>query len=82
MINTIPVIGWILSIIANVSMSIPFWFCWTVCDLGKKYFYWLPEVYQDISFWNCVGLFIILSIIKGVFYPSFNVNNSNTNKEK
>lgn len=66
MINKLPIIGWLLSFVASVSLSIPFWICWTHYGIGAKYFYWLPEVYQHIPFWNCVGLFIVLSIIKGL----------------
>lgn len=66
MINNIPVIGWILSVLGAFGLSVPFWLFWTVMELGKKYFYFLPEVYQSIPFWNCVGLFVILSIIKHI----------------
>ena len=52
MINKLPVIGWLLSICASISLSIPFWICWTAFGLGAKYFYWMPEVYQRIPFWN------------------------------
>ena len=82
MINKLPFIGWFFSFVANVSMAIPFWICWTVCGIGPKYFYWLPEVYRSISFWDCVGLFICAGIIKGTFIPNFaNVNQSNTNNK-
>jgi len=66
MINKLPIIGWILSSIASVSLAVPFYICWTACGIGKTYFYFVPEVYQAISFWNCAGLFIILSILKGL----------------
>jgi hypothetical protein len=83
MINKLPFIGWILSFVASVSMALPFWLCWTTFGIGDRYFYWLPEVYRVISFWNCVGLFICASIIKGTFIPSFaSVSQSNTNKTK
>lgn len=82
MINKLPFIGWIVSFLANVSMSIPFWLCWTVCGIGERYFYWMPEVYQAIPFWNCVGLFICTSIIKGALVPQFaSVRQSNTNNK-
>ena len=55
MINKLPVIGWLLSICASISLSIPFW--------------------------NCVGLFIVISIIKGALVPTLaSVSNSNENK--
>lgn len=78
MINKIPFIGWALSLLANISLSVPFWICWTACGIGAKYFYWLPAVYQVIPFWNCVGLFIVISIIKGALMPTLaSVSNSN-----
>jgi len=81
-INLIPVIGWIISFLLSASISVPFWFCWTVCGLGQKYFYWLPETYHAIPFWNCVGLFILASILKLVFVPRFaSVSNTATAKE-
>ena len=79
MINKLPIIGWILSFAASVSLSIPFWICWTACDLGRLYFDFLPEKYQAIPFWHCVGLFIVIGIIKGTFVPSL-ASVSQTNK--
>jgi hypothetical protein len=79
MINKLPVIGWLLSLVANVSLSVPFWICWTACGIGAKYFYWLPELYQRIPFWDCVGLFIAISIVKGALVPQF-ASVSQTNK--
>lgn len=84
MINKIPFIGWFFSFIASVSLSVPFWIAWTVCHIGEKYAYFLPKVYQAIPFWDCVGLFICISIIKGMLIPklaSFSSSNSNTNKK-
>lgn len=70
MINALPVVGWILSFIGNVSLSIPFWICWTICGIGSHYFDFLPNHWQAIPFWNCVGLFMSVSIIKTVFVPT------------
>ncbi len=81
MINKLPIIGWALSFCASVSLSVMFWLCWTYCGLGAKYFYQLPERYQSIPFWNCVGLFIILSILKGMF-PVLVSSSSSSKSEK
>lgn len=82
MINKLPIIGWILSSVAAVSLSVPFWVCWTASGLGKRYFYWLPEVYQSIPFWHCVGLFIIIAILKGTLVSKLvHVSNSQTTGE-
>ena len=76
MLNAIPIIGWLISFITTVSLSLAFWICWSVGNIGKTYFYFLPNIYQDISFWNCVGLFITISILKGTLIPSiFKVSN-------
>ncbi len=83
MINKIPFFGWFFLAIASISLSVPFWLCWTVGSIGEEYFYWLPKVYHQISFWECVGLFIVIAIIKGTLTPKlFSVSNSqNVNKE-
>jgi len=76
-INSIPILGWMLSFIGNVSLAIPFWLCWTVCGLGSYYFDFLPSKYQSIPFWECVGLFFIASILKVVLIPKLvSVSNS------
>lgn len=83
MINKLPIIGWLLSAIASVSLAVPFWLCWTVFGLGAKYFYWIPDIYQRIPFLDCVGLFIAVAIIKGTLTPKFvDVTQSNENKSK
>ena len=66
MINKLPFIGWIISVLLNISMVVPFWVCWTHYGLGVKYFYFLPPVFQVIGFWACVGLFTVISILKGL----------------
>ena len=71
MINAIPVLGWILSLIFTASLSLPFWLIWTVYGIGQKYFYWIPETYQSIPFQECIGLFMVISILKSVLIPKF-----------
>lgn len=81
MINVIPIVGWLISFVFSASLSVPFWFCWTRCGLGAKYFYWLPDIYLHIPFWNCVGLFIVISILKNALTPKL-VDVSQTNKKE
>lgn len=69
MLNAIPFFGWFLSLMFSVSLAVPFWITWTVCEIGKTYFYWLPDVYLAPGFWSCVGLFMVLSILKAVLVP-------------
>lgn len=84
--NKIPFLGWFLSAVGATSLSVPFWICWTWGGIGKRYFYFLPEVFQVISFWNCVGLFVTIAILKGTLVPKiFSVSNSqsvNKNENK
>lgn len=69
MINAIPVIGWFLSAFFAICLAVPFWFIWTVCGIGETFAYWLPPVYLRPGFWECVGVFIVVSILKGVLVP-------------
>lgn len=69
MLNAIPFLGWFISLIVSTSLAVPFWACWTWGGLGKRYFYFLPDVFLSIPFWNCVGLFIIISVLKAVLWP-------------
>lgn len=81
-INAIPFLGWTLDFGFKSSIAIPFWFIWTVLGIGQKYFYFIPARYQVISFWDCVGLFIVIGILKAVLIPTL-VSVSNTcEKEK
>jgi len=80
MINAVPFVGWAMSFGFSVSLAIPFWICWTLCGIGARYFYFAPAVYQCIPFWHCVGLFIVMSILRGLFPVLVSV--SQTNKQK
>ena len=75
--NVIPVLGWLVSLGVSASMAVPFWACWTLCGIGERYFYFVPKVYQSIPFGHCVGIFIVLGILKCVLNPGalINVNN-------
>lgn len=81
MLNSIPFVGWLLDFILKASLSVPFWIIWTVGGIGEKYFYFLPEVYLRPTFWNCVGVFIVVPILKTIFVPRL-VSVSNNQKVK
>lgn len=81
-INGLPVIGWLISFIVNVSLAVPFWICWTTCGLGAWYFDFLPPKYQSIPFWHCVGLFMIASILKVVLVPRIASVSSSSESDK
>lgn len=80
MINAIPVIGWALSLFFVASLSVPFWFIWTVCGIGATYAYFLPAVYLAPGFWHCVGVFIVVGILKAVFMPRLVVRTETNSK--
>jgi hypothetical protein len=82
MLNAIPFVGWFLSLFFAISLAVPFWFVWTVCGIGRAYAYWLPEVYLSPGFWDCVGIFIAMSIIKLVFVPKFAAASSSSEVEE
>jgi hypothetical protein len=69
MLNAIPIIGWLLSLVFSISLAIPFWLIWTIGGIGETYFYWLPPVYHSIGFWESVGLFMVISILKAMLVP-------------
>ena len=64
MINSIPLVGWIISVVMSASMAVPFWTAWTYCGIGRRFFAFVPEVYQRIDFWDTVLLFVVLSILR------------------
>lgn len=79
MINSIPVIGWLISFFLSASLAIPFYFIWN--SLAPTYFYFLPDVYKQIPFWDTVGLFMIVPILKHMLVPTFISNTNKIDKE-
>jgi hypothetical protein len=80
MINAIPILGWIISFLVSCSLAIPFWIVWN--SLAPVYFYWLPNVYQNIPFWHCVGLFILMPLLKHMVVPKIaSVSTTQNNKD-
>jgi hypothetical protein len=80
MINAIPFIGWIISAVVSISMAIPFYFFWSSYGIGSRYFDFLPAKYQLIPFWDCVGLFVVMSILKSVLPKLVSVSNNSESK--
>ena len=62
-----------------MSLAVPFWIIWTNYGIGRKFFYFLPEVYLSPGFWECVGIFIVAPIVKKLITPTL-VSVSQTNK--
>ena len=77
MLNVIPVIGWLLSLVVYSCLSVPFWVCWTYAGLGEKYFTFLPYEWHSIPFWDCVGLCFCFVIAKMVVLPQFSSSSTN-----
>ncbi len=67
-IFALPAVGWMLGIAFYACLAVPFYLIWNA--LAPTYFYFIPLVYQQIDFWECVGLFIIVSILKTVMFPN------------
>ena len=82
MLNAIPILGWFLDLFLTVSLVIPFWIIWTHFGIGETYFYFLPPVYLHPGFWDCVGVFIVVPILKGIFVPRFISSSSSSEVEK
>jgi hypothetical protein len=54
-------------------IAIPFYFLWN--ELAPVYFYWLPRLYLHIPFWHVMGLFVLVAILKTLFFPpSISIN--------
>jgi len=70
-INAIPIIGWLVSLFFAVSMAFPFWICWTCCGIGEDFFAFLPAEYHEPGFWQCVGFFTVVFVLKSVLLPRF-----------
>lgn len=80
MLNAIPFVGWLLSFVFAVSLAIPFFFIWNA--LAPTYFYFLPDVYKNIPFWDTVGLFMIIPILKFMLVPKFGGSSSSSSTSK
>ena len=77
MLNVVPIFGWLLDIGFKISLAIPFWIIWVGFGIGDTYFDFLPAIYRNPGFWDCVGVFIVVPIIYGIFVPTIvSVNQS------
>jgi hypothetical protein len=69
MIMLLPVVGWLIAFVFMFFLSIPFYYLWN--SLAPVYFYWLPKVYLELPFWDCVWLMMLITILKLVLLPKF-----------
>jgi hypothetical protein len=69
-----------MSFIFSASLAVPFFFIWN--NLAPTYFYFLPVIYLNIPFWDTVGLFMIIPILKHMLVPTLVRTSSSTNTSK
>jgi hypothetical protein len=69
MIMLLPVVGWLIAFVFMFFLSIPFYWLWNT--LAPVYFYWLPKVYLELPFMDCVWLMMLITILKLVLLPNF-----------
>ena len=67
MINVITAAGWFLSLFFMTSLALPYNSVRIVC--GPTYFYFPPPMWQSPDFFVCIGIFILVSILRSVFAP-------------
>jgi hypothetical protein len=66
MLNQIPIVGWMLDLFFKASMAVPLWFFWTAIGIGAKFFPFLPAPFLTIGLLDCIGMLIILDILRQV----------------
>ncbi len=57
----------------SVILALIFWVVWINFGIGPKYFAFLPTAFLQIGFWDTVGVFLILAVLKAVALPSLSV---------
>lgn len=72
--NAIPVVGWLIAGFFITSLAVPAWFLWNW--LVPIYVPTMPALYLNLPFWHIVGIFWLVSILKAVFLPHFNISSS------
>lgn len=69
MIWLIPIVGPLLGFIFMMFLAIPFYFLWN--SMAPTYFYWLPEIYLQLPFWDCVWMLMLIGMLKLILLPRF-----------
>jgi len=52
------------TIVLDLLVEFFFWLVWTVCGIGVKFFFFLPEVWQKPKLLNVIGLMYIANVIR------------------
>ena len=73
MLFALPTFGWIFAwavgLILHMAMALPFWIAWNLA--APRFFAFLPAAYHTVGFWEVVGLFVVITILKAVLLPWF-----------
>ena len=69
MLWLVPIFGPLLGFVFMFFLAIPFYYLWN--DLAPMYFYWLPQVYLQLPFWDCVWLMMLTGMLKLILLPRF-----------
>ena len=77
--SKLPIIGWVLGFLIAVFMAIPFYFLWNF--IAPIYLTFLPQIWLSLPFWNCVWLFLLISIIKSILFSGIFSNDIDLNIE-
>ena len=74
-VSVLPIFGWAISAVLAFFAAIPLHFLWHW--LGPVYFSFVPALYLNISFWDTVGMLVLIGFVKLIVLPSaFNVGAS------
>jgi hypothetical protein len=58
------------SLVEAFILAIPFYYLWNY--FAPIYLPNIPDIYKGLPFWNCVGVFVLISIVKTLIMPSYN----------
>ncbi len=79
-LNAIPILGWFLDLFFSTSLAVPFYFLWN--HLCPKYMPFIHAPYNDLPFWDCVWLFMLIGILKSTLVPKLaDVTQNNGDKK-
>jgi hypothetical protein len=56
-------------IVFSAILSIPFYYLWNA--LAPTYLYQIPTLYQHFPFWHCMGIFVVIGVVKALLTPNF-----------
>ena len=57
---------WFNGLVQAALSAAVFWFFWTYMLIGEKYFNFFPDQYMHPSIIDCIGIFVILTMVFGL----------------